>query len=62
MADRQATGGYAKIAVVVSADLGRAAQLAPGSTVSFVRATVEEAEEAAVRREEYLARLDSARS
>ncbi len=35
MADRQTTGGYPKIAVVVSADLPMAAQLAPGDALRF---------------------------
>lgn len=35
MADRQTTGGYTKVATVVSADLPRLAQLVPGGTVRF---------------------------
>ena len=35
MADRQTTGGYAKIATVISADLPVAGQLAPGDWVAF---------------------------
>ncbi|WP_182977028.1 5-oxoprolinase subunit B/C family protein [Arthrobacter cheniae] len=35
LADHPVTGGYPVIAVVVSADLDRAAQLAPGSSVRF---------------------------
>lgn len=35
MADRQTTGGYAKIATVISADIPIAAQLAPGDEVRF---------------------------
>jgi KipI family sensor histidine kinase inhibitor len=35
MADRQTTGGYPQIAVVITADLSRAAQLAPGDSVAF---------------------------
>ncbi|WP_258062611.1 urea amidolyase family protein [Arthrobacter sp. B0490] len=35
LADHPVTGGYPVIAVVVAADLDRAAQLAPGSTVRF---------------------------
>ena len=35
MADRQTTGGYAKIATVISADLGVAGQLAPGDWIAF---------------------------
>lgn len=35
MADRQPTGGYPKIAHVISADLGRLAQLRPGASCRF---------------------------
>ena len=45
MADRQTTGGYAKIATVISADLPRAAQMRPGCTVRFLPLTVEEAQD-----------------
>jgi antagonist of KipI len=58
MADRQATGGYATIAVVASVDLARLAQAAPGSTVSFARTTVEEAVAAARRREDFLSTIE----
>ena len=37
MADRQTTGGYPRIAEIVSADVPRLAQLAPGGTVHFAR-------------------------
>ena len=43
LADRGTTGGYTKIATVVSVDLPRLAQAAPGDTVTFQRVTVEEA-------------------
>ena len=56
MADRQTTGGYPKIAVVISADLPLAAQLAPGDTISFSPCTVAEAQ--AVLRQQR-ARLDA---
>ena len=36
MADRQTTGGYPKIAVVISADLPRLAQCRPGTALRFV--------------------------
>ena len=35
MADRQTTGGYPKIATVISADLPIAGQLAPGDWIEF---------------------------
>ncbi|MFD4179784.1 biotin-dependent carboxyltransferase family protein [Rhodococcus sp. NPDC058514] len=37
LADHPVTGGYPVIAVVVDADLGKAAQLAPGDDVRFAR-------------------------
>lgn len=39
MADRQTTGGYPKIATVISADLPLAGQLAPGDWVEFAPST-----------------------
>jgi biotin-dependent carboxylase-like uncharacterized protein len=46
MADRQTTGGYPKIGVVISADLPLAGQLAPGDWLEFVPCTREAAVEA----------------
>jgi len=46
MADRQTTGGYPKIATVISADLPLAGQLAPGDWVEFRSCTRGEAVEA----------------
>ena len=54
MADRQTTGGYAKIATVITADLGVAAQAAPGEFLRFVRCSRDEAVEALYAREEWL--------
>ncbi|MCY4137315.1 MAG: biotin-dependent carboxyltransferase family protein [Rhodobacteraceae bacterium] len=45
--DCQTTGGYPKIATVISADLGRLAQVAPGGIVHFSSVTPEEAVDAA---------------
>ena len=36
MAERQTTGGYPVVAIVITADLGQAAQLAPADDVRFV--------------------------
>lgn len=44
--DCQTTGGYPKIAVVITADLFRAGRLLPGSEVHFRKVTMTEAEEA----------------
>lgn len=43
MADRQTTGGYAKIATVISTDLSRAAQARPGTRIRFAQVTQAEA-------------------
>ncbi|MCX8253384.1 MAG: hypothetical protein OTI36_05315, partial [Beijerinckiaceae bacterium] len=43
MADRQPTGGYAKIAHVARADIGRLAQLRPGESCRFARIDAEAA-------------------
>jgi antagonist of KipI len=50
MADRQTTGGYPKIATVISADLPLAGQLAPGDWIEFVPVTRTAAMEALRRR------------
>lgn len=47
LADRQPTGGYAKIASVISADLPSVVQKAPGSDIAFEMIEVEQAQELA---------------
>ena len=52
MADRQTTGGYPKIATVITADLPLAGQLAPGDWIQFTaisRAAAVDAEAAGAR-------------
>ena len=44
MADRQTTGGYAKIATIIHVDIPQFAQLRPGQRVHFVPVTVQEAQ------------------
>jgi allophanate hydrolase subunit 2 len=44
LADRQTTGGYAKIGTVCSFDIPLLAQLKPGGTVNFRAITVEQAQ------------------
>lgn len=46
-ADRQTTGGYAKIATVISADMPLLAQALPGQSIKFREVSVKEAENAA---------------
>jgi antagonist of KipI len=43
LADRQTTGGYAKIGVIASVDLALVAQASPGATVRFERISAEDA-------------------
>lgn len=45
MADRQTTGGYTKIATVVTADLPLLAQAQAGTKIRFERVSVEEAQQ-----------------
>ncbi len=57
MADHQTTGGYAKIATVISVDLPRASQLSVGNTVRFKSVTVEEAEQEAKKQKRFFDNL-----
>jgi antagonist of KipI len=59
MADRQTTGGYAKIATVITADLDLAGQLGPGDTISFVVCSLREAMAALITRERALMASES---
>jgi biotin-dependent carboxylase-like uncharacterized protein len=54
MADRQTTGGYPTVAVVISADLRLAGQLAPGDVLSFVVCSLREALAALIAQEREL--------
>lgn len=54
MADHQTTGGYPKIATVISADLPLLAQCAPGSKISFKVISVEEAQDIYIKFREAL--------
>lgn len=56
MADRQTTGGYPKIATVVTADLPLAGQLAPGDWIEFAAVSRAAAVEALKQQEARLAR------
>jgi len=55
MADRQPTGGYPKLGHVVSADIGRLAQMRPGETCRFSAVSVAEARAALLAREDEIA-------
>lgn len=57
MADRQTTGGYPKIATVITADLPLVGQLSPGDWIEFVSCSRRDAIHALRRREARLAGL-----
>lgn len=52
LADRQTTGGYAKIATVASVDLSMLGQASPGTTIRFVEISVGEAQKLLAAREQ----------
>jgi antagonist of KipI len=54
MVDRQTIGGYPIIAVAASVDIAKAAQAAPGDSLRFHIATIEEAQDLAVTQERLL--------
>lgn len=58
MADRPTTGGYAKIATVISADIALAAQLAPGDRLRFELSTLDIAQNAWAELERKLATME----
>ena len=60
LADRGTTGGYTKIATVISVDLALVAQATPGDTMSFRSVTVEEAHQALRQQEERIQQLRNA--
>jgi antagonist of KipI len=60
MADRQATGGYPKIANVASVDLAVLAQLMPSQNVRFAVVSLEEAQRLYLQREHDLRRISRA--
>jgi biotin-dependent carboxylase-like uncharacterized protein len=57
LADHQTTGGYPKIATVISADLPALGRTAPGATLRFEAVSVAAAQAARAERERLLARL-----
>ena len=60
MADRQTTGGYPKIASVISVDLPRLAQKLPGEEVRFERVSLEQAQVLSLARSALFAQLEAA--
>lgn len=58
MADRQTTGGYAKIATVISADLGLIAQATPGTKIHFKKVSEEKAVSLLKKQQKNLLKLE----
>src|SRR5437899_9737733 len=59
MADRQTTGGYPKLATVISADMAVAGQLGPGDTIGFSVCTPREALAALIAQERFVMHVES---
>lgn len=57
MADHQTTGGYAKIATVISVDLPLLAQVRPNDKIMFVKISAKKAEKLARKEKEYFDNL-----
>ena len=58
MADRQTTGGYPRLGTMISADLSRAAQLAPGDEVRFEVCSLAAARSALLAQESAIAAFE----
>ena len=59
MADRQTTGGYAKLATIITADLGVAGQAAPGDRIQLRLCSRSEAVAALIQRERPLLAIEA---
>ncbi|MFL0583197.1 hypothetical protein ACH0B6_11520 [Solibacillus silvestris] len=59
MADRQTTGGYSKIAQIITADLHRVAQLGPKQSIHFEIVTIKQAKQAYFQLEQQLRLLET---
>lgn len=60
MADRQTTGGYPKLATVITADVGLAGQLAPGDRIAFEVCTRRDALAALIAQERAMMAIEAA--
>lgn len=57
MADHQTTGGYAKIATVISSDLPKLAQVKPNDKISFEIIDIDTAEKIAIKQKKFIDKL-----
>ena len=55
--EHQTTGGYPKIANVITADMYKVGQLKPGDQFQFQLITIEEAEKLRLKQESYIQSL-----
>ncbi|MEA1882309.1 MAG: biotin-dependent carboxyltransferase family protein [Candidatus Marinimicrobia bacterium] len=55
--EHQTTGGYPKMANVITADMCKVGQLKPGDLFKFQRVTIEEAEKLRLKQESYIQKL-----
>ena len=60
MADHQTTGGYPRIANVITTDLPKLAQKKPGDVIKFIRTNLKSAEEKLLMQKKYLIELQHA--
>ncbi|MEC0281604.1 5-oxoprolinase subunit C family protein [Terribacillus saccharophilus] len=58
MADRQTTGGYTRIATVISTDISLLAQAAPGAVVRFEEVGMDEAQELYLKKQKLISVLE----
>lgn len=59
LADRQTTGGYTKIATIITPDICKLTQMAPGGKILFEQVTIEQAQQIY---KEYIEKINKARS
>ena len=57
LADHQTTGGYAKIATVISVDIDKLAQMKPGNKIKFIKVNLEEAYRLFYKREKNISNM-----
>ncbi len=57
MADHQTTGGYPRMAQIITADLPILAQVAPGSRIQFAEVTLEQAQRLYIHQEQLLEKI-----
>ncbi|NBK22800.1 MAG: biotin-dependent carboxyltransferase [Spirochaetia bacterium] len=57
LADRQSTGGYTKIATVISEDLPKMGQAKPGNVIRFIETDVATAQKLYIKERKYMERL-----